>query len=129
MSNSEAVSSTHHNIVRSHLQSLDQLPSNPFPSSKPNVGRNLSGAFKPITKLEHHEIKHPNREQFTSMLSTMDHVRSFHSNQDQAGVARSNPSSVEILCQIFPGRSRNSLESLLKVSVTRENLNDSEFLR
>ena len=54
-------------------------------------------------------------EQTPNMLANIDHLRSFYDGQDHNGSARPNFSSLEILCQIFPGRSRSSLESILKV--------------
>ena len=61
-------------------------------------------------------VKHPTyQEQIPNMLANIDHLRSFYNSQDHPAFVRSNYSSLEILCQIFPGRSRTSLESLLKV--------------
>ena len=61
-------------------------------------------------------MKHPTYdEQVPNMLANIDTLRSFYNGQEHPGLVRSNYSSLEILCQIFPGRSRTSLEALLKV--------------
>ena len=81
------------------LNSLTQSNTETFKISLSNLG------VKPWT----HDEQTPN------MLANNDHFRSFYDCQDHNGSSRPNFSSLEILCQIFPGRSRSSLESILKV--------------
>ena len=116
MSNSEDVSSSHNHAAISLLQPAEhQRPSKMATPRHPQQDiRNSNESFK--STLESLGIKQQNlrEQQFPSILGNLDYIRSFYNNQDQ-GLARSSYSSIEILGQIFPGRSKTTLESLLKV--------------
>ena len=79
----------------------------------PNGITKSTGAYK--LTLQNMELKNQNREHFSGVVSTLDQVRSLHAHQDPGAMLRPNYTSLDVLCQIFPGRSRNSLEYLLKV--------------
>jgi hypothetical protein len=119
VSNSEGVSSSHNHTAISLLQSVEKPFSKAYTQHHNRITNVVSGnsneGFK--SALENLGAKYQNDEKIPSILSNMDHLRSFYNTHDHNGWLRSNYSSLEVLCQIFPGRSRTSLESLLKVGL------------
>ena len=117
VSHSEAVSSSYPHTSTSDLRLLDTTTSKSINNQQSATMHNgvtkSTGASK--LALQNIELKHQNRGQVADMLSSFDQVRSRHVHQDPGAALRPNYSSLDVLCQIFPGRSRNSLESLLKV--------------
>ena len=112
------VSSSHCNPAIPLLQSIEKPgPKDHFQHSSRALNSSAQSnteAFK--ISLSNLGVKPWTRdEQTPNMLTSIDHLRSFYDGQEHNGSARSNFSSLEILCQIFPGRSRSSLESILKV--------------
>ena len=119
VSNSEDVSSSHNHTAISLLQSVEKPFSKAYTQHHNRItnvaSSNSSEGFK--SALENLGTKYTNDEKIPNILSNMDHLRSFYNTNDHTGLLRSNYSSLEVLCQIFPGRSRTSLESLLKVGL------------
>lgn len=120
VSNSEDVSSSHNHTAISLLQSVEKPFSKAYTQHQNRItnvaSSNLNEGFK--SALENLGAKYQNDEKIPNMLSNVDHLRSFYNTHDHTGLVRSNYSSLEVLCQIFPGRSRTSLESLLKVIIS-----------
>ena len=135
VSGSEDVTSSHNHASLPITQSIDH-------NTKSN---NMSS--RPTHRLSQYHNAHPNeivvkspmiedigvpknltRDHLAGMISNMDQVRAFYSRQDHAAIARSNYSPIDVLCQIFPGRSKSSLESLLRVSPFNANNNPNKKL-
>ena len=116
--NSGMVSSSHSNPAIPLLQSIEKSgPKEYFQHSNRALNSSTQSnteAFKiSLSNLGVKPWTHD--EQTPNMLANIDHLRSFYDGQEHNGSARPSLSSLEILCQIFPGRSRSSLESILKV--------------
>ena len=135
VSGSEDVTSSHNHASLPITQSIDQ-----------NIKSNNMSS-RPTHRLSQYHSSHPNeivvkapmiedigvpknltRDHLAGMISNMDQVRAFYGRQDPAAIARSNYSPIDVLCQIFPGRSKSSLESLLRVSPLNANNNPNKKL-
>lgn len=115
VSNLEDVSSSHNNRPISLLQSFEKPFSKAYTQHQNSITNVASSSEGFKSALENIGTKYHNEEKVPNILSNMDQVRSFYNTHDHTAVLRSTYSSLEVLCQIFPGRSRTSLESLLKV--------------
>ena len=112
------VSSSHNNSTVPLLQSVNKPGSKEYfqHSNRPLNSSIHSGTEVLKMSLSNFGVKPwTHDEPIPNMLANIDHLRTFYNGQDHTGTAKPNTSSLEILCQIFPGRSRTSLESILKV--------------
>ena len=114
------VSSSNNHSANSFLQAIEKPGPKDYiqHSTRPMNGINQPNPDPFKMSLANLGVKPPTYDEpIPNVLANIEHFRSFYNGQDQAGTVRSNYSSIEILCQIFPGRSRISLENLLKVCV------------